>query len=128
MDILFVLGRILFGGFFMMSGINHFKHMNMMAPYAASKGIPMPKTLVGLSGLMILLGGLGIVFGIYVQISVLLISLFLFVVSFKMHDFWTVTDPGEKMAQSTNFKKNMALLGAALMMLMIQTPWAWALF
>jgi len=33
MEILLLLGRILFGGFFIMSGINHFTNVKMMAGY-----------------------------------------------------------------------------------------------
>jgi putative oxidoreductase len=31
-----------------------------------------------------------------------------------MHNFWSVSDPGQRQAEMINFMKNMALLGAAL--------------
>ena len=43
---LFVLGRILLGGYFIMSGFNHFKNLGMLTGYAQSKGVPMPKAAV----------------------------------------------------------------------------------
>ena len=33
-----------------------------------------------------------------------------------MHDFWTQQDPQQKQAEMVNFSKNLALLGAALVM------------
>jgi uncharacterized membrane protein YphA (DoxX/SURF4 family) len=120
---LFVLGRILLGGFFIMSGMNHFRHLKMLAGYAQSKGTPMAREAVLVSGLMMFLGGLGILLGIYVQISILLVSVALIGITFQMHQFWKESDQA-RMADEVNFKKNMAILGAALMLLMIPLPWA----
>jgi hypothetical protein len=33
-----------------------------------------------------------------------------------MHAFWKVTDPMHKMSETINFTKNLALIGALLMM------------
>ncbi len=120
---LFLLGRLLYGGYFVFSGINHFAKNEALAGYAASKKVPVPKLAVYLSGLLILLGGLGILLGIYIKISILYIVIFLVVVSFMMHNFWSTTDPMSKMMDMTQFMKNMALLGAALLLLSIPEPW-----
>lgn len=123
---LFLLGRIIYGGYFVMASMNHFMHADMMSGYAASKGVKSPKLAIYFSGLLIFLGGLGILLGVYIQISVLYIVMFLLPVTFTMHNFWKV-DPSMKMAEYVNFTKNMALLGAALMFLAISTPWALSL-
>ncbi|HEV7424295.1 MAG TPA: DoxX family protein [Candidatus Paceibacterota bacterium] len=121
---LFVLGRILLGGYFIRSGYNHFKNLGMLAGYAQSKGVPLAKGAVVVTGLMMFLGGLGILFGVYVQCSVLLLSVFLIITTFTMHQYWTVSDPMQKMGESVNFYKNLGLLGAVLMLVAIPTPWA----
>jgi putative oxidoreductase len=110
-----LIGRILFGGFFVFSGINHFLNRQMMAGYAGSKGVPMPEIAVLLSGLIVLVGGAMVLVGFKPHIGAWLIVLFLVPVSFMMHNFWADADPGAKMMNMTNFTKNMALLGAALM-------------
>jgi len=120
---LFVLGRILFGGYFMMSGYKHFKSLEMLTGYAKGKGIPMPRESVLLTGLMMLLGGLGILLGAFVELSVFLLAVFLIGTLFKMHRYWEVADPTAKMGEQINFFKNLALLGALLMMLAIPMPW-----
>jgi putative oxidoreductase len=122
-DYVFLLGRILFGGFFILGGINHFTHLGMMAGYSASKGVPAAKAAVIVSGLLILVGGLCIVVGCSPEIGVACIVLFLLPVTFTVHAYWTETDPMQQMSQRVNFQKNIALLGAALMLLMIQRPW-----
>ncbi len=128
MEYLFVLGRVLLGGYFIMSGYNHFKNVNMLTGYAQSKGVPMAKEATLLTGLMMLLGGLGVLLGIYIQLSVLLLAIFLFVTTFKMHQYWKVTDPMARMGEQVNFYKNLGLLGAVLMLLAIPLPWMLSLF
>jgi len=124
MDIVFVIGRILLGGFFVANGINHFRNLNMMAGYAKSKGTPASTLAVGGTGVLLLLGGLSLVFGFQPLVGAALLVIFLLGVSFKMHNYWTVQDPQAKMGEQVNFMKNMALLGALLMLVAIPRPWA----
>ena len=123
MDVLFVAGRILFGGFFVLSGIRHFQHLAMMAAFTGSKGFPAPKLAVLGSGLVIIAGGLSILLGVRPAWGVALISAFLIPVTFVMHQYWKHTDPMMRINDQVNFLKNVALLGAAWMMLMIPQPW-----
>ena|SRR3990167_6016254 len=116
-NIIFLIGRVLFGGFFIMNGFNHFTKIKMMSGYAASKGVPMAGFMVALTGIMLFLGGLGIALGEYIAIALILIAVFLLVVSVKMHNFWAIQDPNQRMNEMINFTKNIALLGAVLMML-----------
>lgn len=123
LDYAFVLGRILYGGFFVLGGLNHFQHLDMMSGFAGSKGLPAPKAAVALSGVLILVGGLSVIVGYHVWIGLLCIMLFLVPVTFLMHNYWVETDMMQRINQRVNFQKNVALLGAALMLLMIPKPW-----
>jgi len=114
---LLYLGRILFGGYFMMSGFNHFKMLTMMSEYAKSKGAPVPKLSVAVSGLLLLLGGVSILFNYFTSIGLIALVLFLIPVTFIMHAFWKIQDPTAKMHEMVNFMKNVALLGAVLILL-----------
>ena len=119
MDIIYylhILGRVLFGGYFVYSGVNHFLNSKMMSGYAGSKGVPAPMLAVIGSGLLIVLGGLGVLFQMYVQWSLALIVLFLIPVTLMMHNFWADKDPMARMNNRIGFLKNMALLGATFMM------------
>jgi putative oxidoreductase len=118
---LFLLGRIILGGYFIMNGYKHFKHLQGNVGYAQSKGVPMPKESVMLTGAMLLLGGLGIFFGMYVDLAILLLILFLIGTLVKMHRYWEATDPMVRMGEEINFYKNLALIGALLMLL--NYPW-----
>jgi len=111
----------------MMSGYNHFKNLGMLTGYAQSKGVPMPKAAVLLTGAMMFLGGLGILLGAYIELSVLLLSVFLVIATFQMHQYWKIPDQMARMGEEINFKKNLALLGALLIILAVPLPWAVAL-
>lgn len=118
-----LIGRILFGGYFLFSGLNHFIGMSRLAPYAKSHGVPMPELAVAFTGALIVLGGLSVLLGFMPRIGLTLIILFLIPVTLWMHNFWTVTDPQQRMMEMTNFLKNSALLGACFGLIAIPVPW-----
>jgi uncharacterized membrane protein YphA (DoxX/SURF4 family) len=111
------LGLIIFGAYFVYSGFNHFKNEAMLTGYAKSKGVPSPRFAVLLSGAMMMVGGLGFISAMYLSESATLLLLFLVPTTFMMHQFWKVSDAQAKMGDMINFTKNLALIGALLMML-----------
>lgn len=116
LDAIHIIGQIIFGGYFVWSGINHFAKMRDYTAYASMNRVPMPSFSVGLTGLLLILGGLGVIFNIFMTISLILLVIFLIPVTFTMHAFWKSDNPGEKAAQKIQFQKNLALLGAVLLM------------
>jgi uncharacterized membrane protein YphA (DoxX/SURF4 family) len=123
MDALFLIGRIIFGGYFVYNGINHFMSLSTMSGYAKSKGVPAPSVAIAGTGLLVLLGGLSELLGVYPLAGGILLVIFLVGVSFKIHNFWAIQDLQMRMIETTNFTKNMALLGAVLMSMTIPAPW-----
>jgi putative oxidoreductase len=127
MEILFLIGRICFGSLFILNGIDHIVHNTKMALYAQSKNVPMPRIAVFVTGIMIIFGGLGIILGVYTKLSVLFIALFLLGTLYKVHAFWSESDPSKRSMERFQFLKNLALLGAVLMFLSILSPWSLSL-
>ena len=119
----FLLGRILFGGFFLYNGINHLRNAKSMAPYAESKGVPAPELLVKLSGIPLIVGGTSIILGLKPKWGAMAILGFLAGISPVMHDFWRNDNPEQKMNDMINFMKNMALAGGALALAGVEEPW-----
>jgi uncharacterized membrane protein YphA (DoxX/SURF4 family) len=114
MKLAYLLGRILFGGYFLYNGINHFKQRQALSQYAGSKKVPSPDVAVALSGALLLAGGGSLLLGVKPKYGALAIVAFLAAASPVMHDFWRAEDPTQRMNDQINFTKNMALLGAAL--------------
>lgn len=119
----FLIGRLLFGGFFILSGINHLRNRKQMAPYAQSKGVPEPELTVALTGIPLLIGGTSILLGVKPKFGALAILGFLAGVSPVMHDFWRNEDPNERQNNQINFLKNLALAGGALALMGVEEPW-----
>lgn len=103
-----------------MQGINHFVQKKNLTEYARSKHVASPELAVSLSGALLAASGICIVLGMLVDIALLALVAFLFITSVVMHAFWKDTDPMAKMNNHISFMKNMALLGASLMMLSIE--------
>ena len=123
MEYLFLLGRILYGGYFLKAGINHFRSLAMLSGFAGMKRVPAPRIAVMASGMLIIVGGLSVILGEYPTVGLGCIVLFLVPVSVMMHAFWSDTDPMMKLNNHINFEKNLALAAAALMLMSVPQPW-----
>lgn len=109
-----LIGQILLGGFFIIMGINHFRKKKEVLKYAKEKKVPKPKVAVPFTGVMLIVGGLGIFIGLGGLAKAILI-LFLVPTSFIVHKFWEEKDTKERFNQMIYFMYNMALIGALLM-------------
>jgi putative oxidoreductase len=116
MDVVFLIGRVLFALLFVSSGfMAHLGEGGKQGrEYARSLGAPSPDLLVPLSGIAIIAGGLMIAFGIWADLGALLVVGFLVGITPIMHAFWKVEDPQMQQLQIAMFFKNTALLGGAL--------------
>jgi putative oxidoreductase len=119
MDILLIIGRVLFSLIFISSGLSHLTKLEAMSGYAQFKKVPAPKLAVIVTGLMILLGGLYVALGVYADLGGLFLAVFCLVSAFMMHNFWTIQDPQAKQGEMINFMKNLALAGAGLIIFVV---------
>jgi uncharacterized membrane protein YphA (DoxX/SURF4 family) len=113
MDAVLLVGRILFAFMFVMSGFNHLAKAEAMAGYAAYKKVPAPKLANLLSGVLMLLGGLSIILGVYADLGALVLAILLVVMAVKMHDFWNAQGEA-KQPELIGFLKNVSMAGGAL--------------
>ena len=118
----FLLGRMLFGGYFIMSGMNHFKQTKQLAQYAGAKGVPKPDAAVRATGAVLIAGGTSILLGLKPKLGAAAIVGFLAGVSPIMHDFWN-EDAEQRMNDMINFTKNLALVGGATALMAVEEPW-----
>ena len=118
-----LLGRAIFGGYFLYNGINHFVQRKSLAGYAESKGVAKPDLAVELSGALAIAGGLSLLSGYRPKIGSALITAFLAGVSPQMHAFWKESDPQRRQGELVNFLKNFALVGAAMLAAGSRQPW-----
>jgi putative oxidoreductase len=119
----FLIGRLVFGGFFLYNGINHLKERKSLGQFAGSKNVPMPEVAVAATGVALIAGGASILLGVKPKLGAAAIAGFLVGVSPVMHNFWSVQDPNQRMNEMVHFSKNMALLGSALALMGMDEPW-----
>lgn len=119
----FLIGRLLFAGFFINSGITHLQKRKEMAEYARSKGVPSPELAVTLSAIPLLAGGASLLLGVKPKMGSIALLGFLAGVSPVMHDFWRNQDHNERDNNMIMFMKNLALAGGALALMGVDEPW-----
>jgi putative oxidoreductase len=116
MDVIVLIGRILFAALFIGSAFGHLSQSAGMAAYATSKGVPAARPMVILSGLLILFGGLSVLLGVWPDLGALALVVFLVPTAVMMHPFWKEADPQARQGEMVHFQKDLALAGAALML------------
>ncbi|MEK0443442.1 MAG: hypothetical protein RL507_295, partial [Actinomycetota bacterium] len=100
MDIVMIIGRVLFALMFVSGGVNHFTKAKDLVGYAQFKKVPAAKASVFLSGVILLLGGLSVILGIYADLGALALAVVLLAMALKMHDFWAQTDAQAKQTET----------------------------
>ena len=119
MNTVLIIARVLFALIFLASGASHLTKLEAMTGYAQYKKVPAAKLAVVVSGLMILVGGLYIVFGVYADLGALLIAIFLIPTAFLMHAFWKETAATAKQNEQIAFMKDISMAGAALIIFVL---------
>ena len=114
MDIVMIIGRVLFALMFVSGGLNHFTKSKDLVGYAQFKKVPAAKASVFLSGVVLLLGGLSVILGIYADLGAIALAVVLLAMALKMHNFWAHTDAQAKQTETIAFFKNISMAGGAL--------------
>jgi putative oxidoreductase len=115
MDVVLLIGRILFAAVFVVSGATvHLLKWRDGVAYARASNVPAPELLVPLSGVMAVVGGLLVALGLWADLGAVLLAAFVFPVAVGMHAYWKVDDPMQRANQQAHFMKNVSLGGAAI--------------
>ncbi|MBA3990725.1 MAG: DoxX family protein [Propionibacteriales bacterium] len=114
MDIIFLIGRILFGALFLGSAMGHLTQTAAMAGYAASRGVPMAALATRATGVQIAVGGAMVILGVWGDLGAILLVAFLVATAFLMHPFWKESEAATKQMEMIQFNKDIALAGGAL--------------
>jgi putative oxidoreductase len=108
-----LVGRILLGLIFVLSGFAKISGFDGTAGYIASKGLPLPQLVAALTIAVELGGGLALMAGLYTRQAVVALAGFTLLAGVIFHNFWAVPQ-AEQMAQQINFMKNLAIAGGML--------------
>ena len=119
MEFLYLIGRIVVGAYFISHGYSHIKHKAGVMGYAIARGMnpKIASPLVLISGVGIILAGIGLILGVLTSIALIGMIVFLIAVSTMTHNFWKDADPTKRAQERLSFEGNLALAAALLMVL-----------
>ncbi|MFC5134458.1 MULTISPECIES: DoxX family protein [Haloferacaceae] len=111
-----LLGRSLYGGVLAYMAVDGFRNNEKRVAVAEGKGVPMPDVLVPFVTGMLFVANLGIVLWRLPRAAAGALVVFFLGTTPAIHDFWNM-EGKERHGNKINFLKNLALLGAALVLL-----------
>jgi len=114
MEALVLIGRILFSLIFIGAGIGHLADAEGSAGYAESREAPSGGIAIRLSGVLIAAGGLGVLFGVWMDLAALGLAVYCLLTALMVHHFWT-DEPSDVPVEMAMFMKNVSMAGAGLM-------------
>ena len=109
------VGRILLGLYFLMPGLTKAAGSAQTIAYMESHAIPFTVPLMWFSTFVNIAGGLALIAGRHVRIVAYGFVIYILLVNFMLHDFWTM---GEDMIdrERQNFFKNLGILAGLLVL------------
>lgn len=114
-DALALVGRILLGLIFVLSGFQKLMGYSRLVATITGKGLPLPEVLAVLTIAIELGAGLLLVVGWKARWAALLLFLFIIPVSVVYHNFWTM-EAAQAAMNKIQFLKNVSIMGGMLLM------------
>jgi putative oxidoreductase len=115
-DALLLIGRILLGYIFLLSGWGKLMGLAGFAASLQRRGVPASYGLAILGAAVEFFGGLALLLGIATRYAALALIAFTLVATGIAHRFWEF-DEAARRAQAINFNKNMSMVGGLLAMI-----------
>ena len=114
MEVLVLIGRILFSLIFIGAGIGHLADPEGSARYAESRDAPSSRMVIRLSGVLIAAAGLGVLLGVWMDLAALGLAVYCLLTALMVHHFWT-DEASDLPLEMAMFMKNVSMAGAGLM-------------
>ena len=108
-DVFLLAARLGLGAVFVMSGWGKLFDLAKVAASFPARGLPAELGYV--APFVEFFGGLFLMIGFATRYSALVMLAFTIVATFSSHRYWTFTDPAAMAQQSSNFWKNVAIMG-----------------
>jgi uncharacterized membrane protein YphA (DoxX/SURF4 family) len=114
-----VFGRALFVSYFVAMGSSHVLKFQEHSAHLARKHVPLPRVVTILTFLMMVGGGLSILFNWHARLGALSLFAIILPAPFYLHRFWNETDWYMRLSESAHFIKDISLAGAAILLLRV---------
>jgi len=111
------LARLLFVSYFVAMGSSHLLKFGEHSAHLARKGVPLPQAATILTVVMMVGGGVLVLFNWHPAFGAALLFGIIFPAPFYLHRFWNETDWYMRLSEFAHFIKDFSLAGAALLLL-----------
>ena len=116
--IITVVGRVMLSLIFLMSAAgNKIPNFTEVAGYMSSEGVPAARLMLVGAIAFLIVGSFSVIVGYKARIGASLLLFFLILATYFFHDFWTMEDATAQQEQMIQFMKNLALMGAMLLVI-----------
>jgi putative oxidoreductase len=112
-----VAGRILFAVYFILMGSSHLLKFTEHAALLGRKRVPLPAAATILTIIMMVGGGVLVLFNWHKSIGAALLFGIIFPAPFFLHHFWNETESYSWLSEFAHFIKDLSLAGAALLLM-----------
>ena len=109
-----LVGRALLAVLFLQSGWLKMFEFGKTAASMTAKGVPMTEAALLITIVLLLAGGLMLLFGWHARWAALVLAVWMVPITLIYHAFWTA-EPAQFTNQANHFLKNLAVTGALLM-------------
>ena len=111
----FLIGRFLLGLYFFFPGLMKVAAPEATIAYMQGHDIPFAAPLMWFSTATNIIGGALLIFGRHVKLVAFACVVYVLLVNFMLHDFWTMTEDAAP-RERQNFVKNLGIVGGLLVL------------
>jgi len=112
-----VAARILFVSYFISMGASHLLNFREHSQLLKRKGVPLPRAATLLTVVMMMGGGVLVLFHWHWRIGYGMLFAIIFPAPFFLHRFWNETDSYLMLSEFAHMMKDLTLAGAAILLL-----------
>jgi putative oxidoreductase len=113
-DICILAARLLIGSIFVQSGWSKLLNYGDSVNSLVYRGVP--EFFAYLAPAVEFFSGVAVILGLFTVPAAAFMLLFTIAASLVVHRFWEYTDPGQYRMQSTNFWKNISMMGGMILL------------
>jgi putative oxidoreductase len=118
LSLLLLLARVLFVSYFIAMGMSHLLRFTEHSALLARKGVPLPRSATMLTVVMMVTGGVLVLFGWHERVGASLLFCIILPAPFFLHRFWNEKDSYMRLSEFAHMLKDFSLAGAALMLVL----------
>jgi putative oxidoreductase len=112
-ELMWLLGRVLLGGLFVVGGMRHFWIFAGVAQAIGARGLPFPKLVLALGTAFEIVAGLLLILGLWVPLAALGLVAFTVLASVMLVNFWDMEGAARDNAINV-WQSNLAIIGGLL--------------